>query len=69
MTIDSIAQRSFIINGNFEEVISKHMKLTQHDCYISATQYIHEKCFDLQVCNDLIYTIVFSILYFRMNMF
>jgi len=31
------------------------MKLTQHDCYISATQHIHEKCFDIQVCDRLIY--------------
>jgi hypothetical protein len=26
------------------------MKLTQHDCYKAATQRIHEKCFDIQVC-------------------
>ncbi len=26
------------------------MKLTQHDCYKTATQHIHEKCFDIQVC-------------------
>jgi len=48
ITIDSIARRSFMINGDFEKVISQHMKLTQHDCYISATQHLHEKCFDLQ---------------------
>jgi len=30
--------------------MTQHMKLTQHDCYISATQHIHEKCFDIQVC-------------------
>jgi len=49
-TIDSIAQQSFQVNGiNFyEEVTTQRMKLTQHDCYISATQHIHEKCFDIQ---------------------
>ncbi len=30
-------------------IIEKRMKLTQHDCYISVTQRIQEKCFDLQV--------------------
>ncbi len=54
MTIDSIAQRSFQVNGDFNKVVTEHMKLTQHDCYISTTQRIHEKCFDIQVCNVLI---------------
>ncbi|CAF1591800.1 unnamed protein product [Rotaria sp. Silwood1] len=31
-----------------ETVIEKRLKLTEHDCYISVTQYIQEKCFDLQ---------------------
>ncbi|CAF4014288.1 unnamed protein product [Rotaria magnacalcarata] len=31
-----------------EMILEKRMKLTQHDCYISVTQRIHEKCFDLQ---------------------
>jgi len=47
-TINSIAQRSFQINGDLEKVLTQHMKLTQHDCYVSATQHIHEKCFDIQ---------------------
>jgi len=47
-TIQSIAQRSFQINGDLEKVLTKHTKLTQHDCYISATQRIHDKCFDIQ---------------------
>jgi len=49
-TIDSIAKKAFEINraSMYEIVTSKRMKLTQHDCYISATQYIHEKCFDIQ---------------------
>jgi len=34
----------------YELVITKRMKLTQHDCYKAATQHIHEKCFDIQVC-------------------
>ncbi len=33
----------------FEMVVKEPMKLTQHDCYISVTQRIQEKCFDLQV--------------------
>jgi len=48
VTIKSIAMQSFRINGDFNKVLSEHMKLTQHDCYISATQHIHEKCFDIQ---------------------
>ncbi|CAF2755974.1 unnamed protein product [Rotaria sp. Silwood2] len=49
-TIDLIAKKSFEVNGAnyYELVTSKRMKLTQHDCYISATQHIHEKCFDIQ---------------------
>ncbi|CAF2713586.1 unnamed protein product [Rotaria sp. Silwood2] len=35
-----------------EMIIEKHMKLTEHDCYISVTQYIQEQCFDLQ--NELV---------------
>lgn len=49
MTINSIARQSFRINGDFDKVVSQHMKLTEHDCYISATQYLNEKCFDIQV--------------------
>lgn len=33
----------------FEMITEKYMKLTEHDCYKSVTQYIHQKCFDLQV--------------------
>lgn len=32
-----------------EEVTQSRMKLTQYGCYKSVTQYIHEKCYDLQV--------------------
>jgi len=46
-TIDEIARRSFQINGDFNKVFTEHMELTKHDCYISATQRIHEKCFDI----------------------
>ena len=28
--------------------MTEHMGLTQDDCYISATQHIHAKCFDIQ---------------------
>ncbi|CAF3764313.1 unnamed protein product [Adineta steineri] len=31
-----------------EEITQKRMKLTQYNCYKTVTQYIHEKCFDLQ---------------------
>jgi legumain len=48
MTIDSIAQQAFQINGDFDKVMTQRMKLTEDDCYISATQRIHEKCFDIQ---------------------
>ncbi|CAF1343700.1 unnamed protein product [Rotaria sordida] len=38
-----------IKHGHFYETVTqKRMKLTQHDCYKSVTQYIHTKCFDLQ---------------------
>ena len=49
-TIKSIAQLSFQVNraNPYELVTSTRMKLTQHDCYISATQHIHRKCFDIQ---------------------
>jgi len=49
-TIDLIAKNSFEVNGinYYEQVTTKRMKLTQHDCYISTTQRIHEKCFDIQ---------------------
>jgi len=49
-TINNIAQKSLSINrGNYYELVTtQRMKLTQHDCYISATQYIHDKCFDIQ---------------------
>jgi hypothetical protein len=33
-----------------KEVTENHMKLTEYDCYQSVTEYIHKKCFDLQVC-------------------
>jgi legumain len=48
--INQIASVSLSINRGdiYETVTQKRMKLTQHDCYISATQHIHEKCFDLQ---------------------
>ncbi|CAF3568370.1 unnamed protein product [Rotaria sordida] len=48
--MQKIASISLSMNhGDYLEiVIEKHMKLTQHDCYKSVTQYIHEKCFDLQ---------------------
>jgi len=48
--IKQIVSRSLSINdGNFfEEITQKRMKLTQHDCYMSVTKYIHKKCFDLQ---------------------
>jgi len=49
-TINSIAQKAFEVNrGDYYELVTTHrMKLTQHDCYIAATQHIHEKCFDLE---------------------
>jgi legumain len=49
-TIDLIAKHSFEVNGinYYEKVTTQRMKLTQHDCYISATQRLHEKCFDIQ---------------------
>jgi len=49
-TINMIAQKSFQINrvDYYELVTTQRMKLTEHDCYISATQHIHEKCFDIQ---------------------
>jgi len=51
-SIHQIATRSLSINSGsgsfFGDVLTKHMKLTQHDCYKSVTQHIHEKCFDLQ---------------------
>lgn len=40
-------RRDFI---GLETVIEKHLKLTEYDCYQTVTEYIHEKCFDLQVC-------------------
>jgi legumain len=48
--IQEIVARSLVINNghSFEELTQKRMKLTQHDCYKSVTQYIHQKCFDLQ---------------------
>jgi len=48
-TINSIARRAFAVNRGdyFELVTSKRMKLTQHDCYMTVTQRIQEKCFDL----------------------
>jgi len=49
-TINSIAQKAFQENriDFYEMVTTQRMKLTQHDCYKSATQRIHEKCFDIQ---------------------
>jgi len=49
-TIDDIAKKSFAVNtvNYFDKVTTERMPLTQHDCYISATQHIHEKCFDIQ---------------------
>jgi legumain len=48
-TINSIAKKAFSINrvDYYELVTTQRMKLTQHDCYISTTQRIHEKCFDI----------------------
>ena len=34
---------------SFAGPTQQRMKLTRHDCYKSVTQYIDEKCFDLQV--------------------
>ncbi|CAF2755961.1 unnamed protein product [Rotaria sp. Silwood2] len=49
-TIQSIAKKSFEVNrvDYYELVTTQRMKLTQHDCYISVTKHIHEKCFDIQ---------------------
>ncbi|CAF1304290.1 unnamed protein product [Rotaria sp. Silwood1] len=49
-TINSIAKKSFEINraNYYELVTTQRMKLTEHDCYKSVTQHIHEKCFDIQ---------------------
>jgi len=49
-TINSIAKKAFEENrvDYYELVTTQRMKLTQHDCYMSATQRIHEKCFDIQ---------------------
>ncbi|CAF2030821.1 unnamed protein product [Rotaria magnacalcarata] len=49
-TIDLIAKKSFEVNraNYYELVTSQRMKLTQHDCYKSVTQHMHEKCFDIQ---------------------
>jgi len=49
-TINSIAKKSFEVNrGSYYELVTtQRMKHTQHDCYMSATQRIHEKCFDIQ---------------------
>jgi legumain len=48
--INQIASVSLSINrGDFYEMVTqKRLKLTQHDCYISVTQHIQDKCFDLQ---------------------
>lgn len=48
-TINMIARQSLAVNRGdfFEMVTTQRMQLTQHDCYIHATQRIHEKCFDL----------------------
>ncbi|CAF1050013.1 unnamed protein product [Rotaria sordida] len=49
-TIDSIARKSFQVNraDYYELVTTKRIPLTQHDCYMSVTQHINEKCFDIQ---------------------
>ena len=46
-----ITKKAFEVNrSNYYELVTKQrMKLTQHDCYKDATQYIHKKCFDIQV--------------------
>jgi len=31
----------------YGKVIEKHIKLTQHDCYMSVTQHVQQKCFDI----------------------
>jgi len=48
--INQIASVSLSINRAdfFETVTKKPMKLTEHDCYKTVTQHIHDKCFDLQ---------------------
>jgi len=48
--IHQIASVALSINrGSFYETVTqKRMKLTQHDCYKSVTQHIHDRCFDLQ---------------------
>jgi len=44
-----IAATALAANGGeqYGKVIEKHMKLTQHDCYMSVTDHVHEKCFDI----------------------
>lgn len=32
-----------------EDITKQRMKLTKYDCYQSVTEYLHKKCFDLQV--------------------
>lgn len=34
---------------DIDDITTKHMKLTNYDCYQSVTEHIQEKCFDLQV--------------------
>jgi legumain len=48
-TIQRIAGTALAFNGgdNYPAVTQTHMKLTQHDCYISVTQRVQQKCFDL----------------------
>ena len=52
--LETIQSRNTISN-HMKQIVSfamlpeKHLPLTQHDCYKTATQYIHEKCFDIQV--------------------
>lgn len=54
--MEQIATASLAINspGIFEKVTTQRMKLTQHDCYKSVADHVHEKCFDLQVCSFII---------------
>jgi len=44
-----IAATALASNGGeqYGKVIEKHMKLTQHDCYMSVTDHVHQNCFDI----------------------
>jgi legumain len=48
-TIERIAGTALAAKDSdkYPAVIKTHMGLTQHDCYISVTQRVQQKCFDL----------------------